>query len=273
MITTLAFPWPDATIVSGIVARRTPATSGRPGYVMAAYDRHWGRVAASAKRALGKRWPDANVSIADTSAAQAILDEAKRRGAEVIVLGWRGHGAFRRMLMGSVSRSVVRGARCSVLVTRRRLKGIRRLVVGIDGSPNSRRAIDLLAQLEPLRGAEAVIVAAVEPMSLPSIRLMPSAIQRVLRKEGTDDERERTARAERALASAAERLRAAGWKTRTVVRKGAPLAELLSAAADSEADVLVVGARGAGEAVKHAVLGSVAEGALDRAPLPVLIAR
>jgi nucleotide-binding universal stress UspA family protein len=110
-------------------------------------------------------------------------------------------------------------------------------------------------------------------MSLPSIRLMPTAIQRVLRKEGADEERERISRAERALASAAQRLRAAGWKTRTAVRKGAPLAELLSAAGASEADVLVIGARGAGEPVKHAVLGSVAEGALARASLPVLIAR
>jgi nucleotide-binding universal stress UspA family protein len=273
IVTTLAFPWPDATHVAAVVARRTPATAGRPRYVVAAYDRHWGRVAASAKRALGKRWPEADVSIADASAADAILDEAKRRGADVIVLGWRGHGAFRRMLMGSVSRSVVRGARCSVLVTRRRLRGVRRVVVGVDGSPNSRRAVELIARLDPGRGAEALVVYTVEPMSLPSIRLMPTAIQRVLRKEGADEERERISRAERALASAAQRLRAAGWKTRTAVRKGAPLAELLSAAGASEADVLVIGARGAGEPVKHAVLGSVAEGALARASLPVLIAR
>jgi nucleotide-binding universal stress UspA family protein len=239
---------------------------------VAAYDRHWARVAAGAIRSLGKRWPDAAVSIADATAADAILDEAKRRDADAIVLGWRGHGAFRRMLMGSVSRSVVRGASCPVLVTRRRLHAVRRVVVGVDGSPNARRAVDLLARLAPGRGAEAIVIHAVEPMSLPSLRLMPAAIQRVLRKEGADDERERTNRAGRAVAAAAERLRAAGWKTRTAVRKGAPLVELLAAVADSDADVLVIGARGK-SALERVVLGSVAEGALDRASVPVLIAR
>lgn len=34
--TTIAFPWPEGTRVNGVVARRTPATTGRPGYVIAA---------------------------------------------------------------------------------------------------------------------------------------------------------------------------------------------------------------------------------------------
>src|ERR687898_898747 len=90
-------------------------------------------------------------------------------------------------------------------VARRRSR--RALLGPRDAPPNSRGAVDLIARLDPVRGAEVIAVSAVEPMSLPSIRLMPTAIQRVLRKEGADDERERTVRAERALAGAAERLR------------------------------------------------------------------
>jgi nucleotide-binding universal stress UspA family protein len=54
------------------------------------------------------------------------------------------------------------------------------------------------------------------------------------------------------------------------VRRGAPLPELLAAVATARADVLVVGARGA-SGVERLLLGSVAEGALARARLPVLV--
>jgi nucleotide-binding universal stress UspA family protein len=57
---------------------------------------------------------------------------------------------------------------------------------------------------------------------------------------------------------------------KTELRTGRPLEQLLAAAKD--ADVLVVGARGIG-AVERLFLGSVAEGAVSRAPVPVLVVR
>ena len=48
-----------------------------------------------------------------------ILDEAETFGAELIVIGSHGHGAFKRFLLGSVSQSVSVHADCSVLIVRR----------------------------------------------------------------------------------------------------------------------------------------------------------
>lgn len=48
--------------------------------------------------------------------AATILAIAEREQVDLIVLGRRGVGALSRMLMGSVSRSVVDGARCAVTV-------------------------------------------------------------------------------------------------------------------------------------------------------------
>jgi nucleotide-binding universal stress UspA family protein len=75
-----------------------------------------------------------------------------------------------------------------------------------------------------------------------------------------------------ALDRAAARLTARGWDTRTSVTTGEPLNDLLRAVQASRAHLLVIGAKGDSR-VRHLLLGSVAQGALDRSPLPVLIAR
>jgi nucleotide-binding universal stress UspA family protein len=55
--------------------------------------------------------------------AQAICRAAEDRGAELIVVGSRGLGKLHRLLLGSVSRAVVEGAPCSVLVVRHAAAG------------------------------------------------------------------------------------------------------------------------------------------------------
>jgi nucleotide-binding universal stress UspA family protein len=88
----------------------------------------------------GARGSDGHARVVDASPVEGILDEAKRVRADVIVVGWRGHGAVRRLLAGSVSRGVVRTAPCAVLVVRRPLRELRHVVVGVDGSENAERA-------------------------------------------------------------------------------------------------------------------------------------
>ena len=270
--TTLVFPWPDKTRVFGVVARRTPTTAGRPGYVVRAWDRHWNRVVNATTHALARRFADPVVSIVDKYPAAAIRDAAKKCDADLIVMGWRGHGAFRRLLMGSVSRSVIRAAPCSVLVTRRRAHAIRSFVVGVDRSRAARRAIDLIARLPVPRGGQVTVVQVVEPLTLPSLRNIPGAVRKALGREAQVVDRTRSEDAERAVDAAVNALRAGGWKARGLVRSGAPLTELLAATADAAAHVLVVGSRGS-KAIERRLLGSVAEGALDHSPVPVLVVR
>ena len=62
--------------------------------------------------------------------------------------------------------------------------------------------------------------------------------------------------ARRQLEAAVSALTKAGWRARGVVRAGQPLPELLAAIRAERADLLALGARGAG-AVRHFLLGSV----------------
>jgi nucleotide-binding universal stress UspA family protein len=48
--------------------------------------------------------------------AETIVGEAENLGADLVVVGRRGGGSLRRLVLGSVSNAVVRGAPCDVLV-------------------------------------------------------------------------------------------------------------------------------------------------------------
>jgi len=50
---------------------------------------------------------------------QVIVDEAESWGADLIVMGSRGLGAWNRLLLGSVSSAVVHHAKCSVEIVRK----------------------------------------------------------------------------------------------------------------------------------------------------------
>lgn len=53
-----------------------------------------------------------------TSVAEAILEEASKEKVNLIVMGTRGLGGFRKLLMGSVSSAVVSHSPCSILIVR-----------------------------------------------------------------------------------------------------------------------------------------------------------
>ena len=49
----------------------------------------------------------------------AILDEAEKFDADLIVVGSHGYGAVKRFLLGSVSQAIALHAKCSVLIVRK----------------------------------------------------------------------------------------------------------------------------------------------------------
>jgi|SRR5690625_4476175 len=55
--------------------------------------------------------------VANRRPARALIERSA--GAELVVVGSRGHGGFRGLRLGSTSEQVVRHAMCSVLVARR----------------------------------------------------------------------------------------------------------------------------------------------------------
>ena len=154
-----------------------------------------------------------------------------------------------------------------------RRSGFRRVVLGLDGSANSRRAARFLARLRPPRGSRVVCVRVVEPVRVPaSPPLVPSAMRGQIVGQARAMEREQLRQARRLVDGVSGQLARAGWRARGVVRTGIPLPRLLAEARRTRADVVVVGARGAG-AMKHLLLGSVAEGVVKQGSFEVLVVK
>jgi nucleotide-binding universal stress UspA family protein len=60
----------------------------------------------------------ATADVLDGNAKEAILEEAKKWNADLIVVGSHGRRGFKRLLLGSVSEAVAMSAHCSVVVVR-----------------------------------------------------------------------------------------------------------------------------------------------------------
>jgi nucleotide-binding universal stress UspA family protein len=225
-----------------------------------------------ARQVLARAGVRASAAVLEGPVGAAIVAHARRLRARAIVLGTRGHGPLRRLVLGSTSRLVVREAHCPVLVVRERPARGQRVVLGIDGSAQSRRAAAFLAGLEPRQGARVRIVAAIEPLRLPSLGQLPAGVRASLRAQARELADEKLRRAQRAVDSARRRLESAGWSVHSDVCEGVPLETLLSRVGSERADLLAIGARGTG-GMRRWLLGSVAEGALQHAPCAVLVVR
>jgi nucleotide-binding universal stress UspA family protein len=101
--------------------------------------------------------------------ATAVLDEAATVGADLIVTGSRGSGQAKRVMLGSTAEEIVRGAACPVLV----IRGAEswppvRVVIGDDGSAESRRAAEVAALIGGAWGTGALLVRAIPALPPPA---------------------------------------------------------------------------------------------------------
>ncbi len=270
-VTAARFPWPAGTRVSGVVSREAGTNKEWTG-LESALEQSANATAESTTMTLARRWPELRVRVVDGPPSAAIVREARRAGADVIVMGWRGHGAVRRLLTGSVSRDVVRVAPCSVLVVRRAVRRVSTVVIGVDGSEQSARAVEFATLLQPPGGGRMLLITAVPLMADPSHSLLPSEIKKTAASGVATINRRRMAEARGNLERVAKAPRAAGWRVDVMIAYGAPLDTLLASVTKAQADVLIVGATGASQ-VRQLLLGSVAQGVLDRSPVPVMIVR
>lgn len=200
--------------------------------------------------------------IVEQPAASALIAASARAG--IVVVGARGHGAVSGQLLGSVSQHVSRHAGCSVVVARERANPHEhRIVVGVDGSPGSDKAIDFAIEIAARNHVPLVAVHGWRDHSSGITGTGEPAWSKIIQRIKTG---------ERLLADAL-----AGWAAKypdvEIVMEAIQVhpARLLADASEHAA-LVVVGSRGRGGFL-GLLLGSVGQSVLHHARCPVAVVR
>ena len=194
-------------------------------------------------------------------ASAALVDASE--DADLVVVGSRGMGGFKGLLVGSVGVQVAEHSHCPAVVVRARpAVDAARVVVGIDGSELSLAAAEFAMETASRRGWS---VLAVHSWDFPAYDALASPVGPSEMELDNLLEGERVAASE-SLAGLRDRFPDVDLMVE--VTKGPAQRVLLEAAAG--AALLVVGTRGRGE-LSGALLGSVSQAVLHRAELPVAV--
>ncbi|HHT31310.1 MAG TPA: universal stress protein [Corynebacterium sp.] len=213
--------------------------------------------------------PDVDVShqIEEGSPIDMLLDLSEQ--CTMIVMGSRGLGGLSGMVMGSVSAAVVSHASCPVVVVREDNHVTEEtkygpVVVGVDGSGVSQKAIENAFKEADARGAELIAVHTWMDMQVQASLAGLSAAQ----QQWQVVEEEQNALLGQRLAGWHERY--PDVKVTKVVTRDRPVRAL--ADASEGAQLLVVGSHGRG-GFKGMLLGSTSRALLQAAPCPMMVVR
>lgn len=202
-------------------------------------------------------------------AASAIVDEARGWDADLIVVGSRGRGTWRSMVLGSVSAEVVDHAPCPVLVVRG--PDISPVMFADDGSEGARRAETVLTRWPFAEGSRIDVLSVVRHVGrTPEPMPVEAPVEFV--EMSLDAVDAGYAEALRIAQEAAERLGSTGLQTRADVAGGDPAEAILDIASERGIGLIVMGTRGHG-GITGLLLGSVARNVLLHAHCSVLIVR
>jgi len=228
-----------------------------------------------------------------------ILHHAKQRSADVIVMGSRGFGKLKGLVLGSVSHKVFHLAPCSCVTVNRRdpqpaLDGIKNILVPTDGSEHADKAVDLASEIAGKYGANLNFLyvmwrgpslaqlrasvdlgelsesarAEIDPAQHPiaehvSSTFIPPVVPRAALEEI----------GEHVLARARQTAEAKGVQApNLVLRDGDPARTIVNIAGREQADLIVMGSRGL-SGVEGVLAGSVSYKVNHTVPCSCMIVR
>src|SRR5215468_1288790 len=208
----------------------------------------------------------------------AILDEAERWRADLIIVGTHGYNALERLWLGSVSRAVATHAKCSVQVARRREARdpsgkAMRILLAVDGSEFSDAAVEEIADRPWPPGSEVHAISVIHLPFTPTseTRALPDSYYTRLEKAGRE-------LAESAVNRAIARLREsdAAQETPLILTSevivGHPTETIIETSKSWGADLVALGSHGY-RGFKRFLLGSVSHAVASHAPCSVEIVR
>jgi nucleotide-binding universal stress UspA family protein len=192
--------------------------------------------------------------------AAAIVDYAREWGPDFVFMGSHGHSGLTRFFLGSVAKTVLRHAPCSVGVLRpltgERLSNVgMKLLLATDGSKYSEAAVRSVAERPWPKGTRIRLASVIVPTE---VVMDPSYGMAGVSEEMHRAEEIKKEWAQEALSKAGKILSSARLKSAGVVLTGDAKGQIIDEARNWEADLVVVGAQGRG-GMNRILHGSVSE--------------
>jgi nucleotide-binding universal stress UspA family protein len=195
------------------------------------------------------------------SAPRALIASVRSRRPDLVVMATHGRSGLPRLLLGSLTESMLQHGQRPLLCVRGATKGTplpyRRLLVPTDLSPDSRRAFPLAGLLARALDAEIVVLHAVALSTLPNLSGL--SLAREAHVPGEEAIR-------RFVAGDLD-----GVPQRVRIERGTAWDRIVQCAGEEGADLVVMATRGL-DSVADRVLGSHTERVVRHAPCPVLVA-
>ncbi len=237
--------------------------------------------------------------IDDGAADKRILHHAMTRSADLIVMGSRGFGELKALVVGSVSHSVFHLASCSCVTvhhtgSQAAFEGIKSILVPTDGSTQADKAVDLASDIVAKYGAKLSLLYVTSRG--PSLEALRNSIDMNQLSETARDELDPSKHpiaehvssalispvvsrdalkeiGEQVLARGRQTAEAKGISsTNTVLIDGDPTRKILQLAKTEQADMITMGSRGLG-GTEGMLAGSVSYKVNHSAPCNCLIVR
>lgn len=262
-----ARPWPDGTVARVLTVIEFAAVpsevwkeaDGDMEFVRRAMQSKAEGVVARATDELTAAGLLAEGFILEGDPRMDIVDEAKEWPADFIFIRSHVFHSITLWLLGSVAKTVLRDAPCSVEVVRpasdeAELRGRRamKILLATDGSRFSKAAASSVAARPWPKNSEVRVISAADPFGF-------SAEEEHVPVEESDARSEvYLTREEKAVRAAKEIIAAAGLRVTGAVVSGYPKSAIVDEAKEWGADLVVVGAHGR-RGLERLLLGSVSE--------------
>jgi nucleotide-binding universal stress UspA family protein len=200
--------------------------------------------------------------------AHRLLEYAAESHCTLIVMGTHGRQGLQRVFVGSTTEAVLRASAIPVLTLRAGVthpeaagRCFERIVVAIDDSEPSDAALEVACAF-PAEDRRYVALCSIAGTAVVvGDKSYHEAVMHDLR-----------AQAERLVDAAEGKARARGVTAEARVAEGNTDEALIAAAKEEKADLIVLGSHGR-RGLRRFFIGSVAEGVVRRAPVPVLVIR
>lgn len=179
--------------------------------------------------------------------SRSIADHSGELEPDLIVMCTHGEGGLHDFMMGSIAQQVIGHGRTPILLVHPEhrideVRGIKKILVALDGDPQHDASLPLAAELAQELGAGLHLLTVVHTLgTLPGERaatgwLLPGATRAML---DMDEES-----AEQHLEQLAEQWRKASLPITTQVLRGDPAQQIASGAAEAQADLIALATHG-----------------------------